>query len=410
MYFLKKLKNIGPAAMVTAAFIGPGTIATASRAGADFGYALLWALLFSVIATISLQLMAARLGLVTQEGLGESLRHQFQNPVLRTIALVLVFSAIVIGNAAYEAGNISGAIMGMQEFAGIWFVKSDSTFLVYAGLIGVISFVVLSIGSFRLIQNSLITLVLLMSFVFLTTCVLAWPSVRSILYGLFIPTLPDNSIFLTLGLIGTTVVPYNLFLHASSVKEKWTAVTDMQAVKWDTVLSVSVGGAISMAIVILSAVTFYGKGVTTNSVADLSFQLEPLMGNWSKLFLGAGFFAAGLSSSITAPLAAAYAANGIFNWKGMKDYRFKIVWMFILFTGLVFSCLGWKPITVILFAQVANGILLPFIALFLLLVVNNKRILKNHVNSRLTNLIGVIVVLIAFVLGIKSVGGVFGLW
>ena len=109
-----KLPKIGPAILVTAAFIGPGTVITASLAGANFGFSLLWALLFSVVATIILQEMAARLGVVTQQGLGENIRHTFQHPLLRAIAITLVVSAIVSGNGAYQSGNISGASLGLE--------------------------------------------------------------------------------------------------------------------------------------------------------------------------------------------------------------------------------------------------------------------------------------------------------
>ncbi|MCA9068723.1 MAG: Nramp family divalent metal transporter, partial [Planctomycetaceae bacterium] len=108
------LKKLGPGILVTAAFIGPGTITTASAAGAHFGFALLWALVFSVGATIILQEMAARLGLVTGEGLSEALRNTFQGP-LRLLMIILVILAIGVGNTAYQAGNIIGAAIGMES-------------------------------------------------------------------------------------------------------------------------------------------------------------------------------------------------------------------------------------------------------------------------------------------------------
>ena len=108
------MKGFGPGFLVTAAFIGPGSIATASVAGANFGFVLLWALLFSLIATIVLQEMAARLGLVSGSGLSQALRSTFSSPIISRCAVVLVVSAIGVGNAAYEAGNISGAALGLD--------------------------------------------------------------------------------------------------------------------------------------------------------------------------------------------------------------------------------------------------------------------------------------------------------
>ena len=115
----KKLKNIGPGAMVAAAFIGPGTITTATIAGSSFGYTLLWAVLFSVLATLVLQEMAARLGAITQNGVGHSLRKKISNPFGKLLVSVLVIAAVLVGNAAYEAGNITGAVLGLPSYQ--WF-------------------------------------------------------------------------------------------------------------------------------------------------------------------------------------------------------------------------------------------------------------------------------------------------
>lgn len=112
----KKLKQLGPGMIVAAAFIGPGTVTTASMAGAGYGYTLLWAMLFSILATITLQEMTARLGTQAKMGLGEAIRHKSTNRFLRYVSFALVISAIVIGNAAYESGNLAGAVLGFEDF------------------------------------------------------------------------------------------------------------------------------------------------------------------------------------------------------------------------------------------------------------------------------------------------------
>ncbi len=116
---MKWLKNLGPGLLVTAAFIGPGTIITASKAGADFGFALVWALVFSIFATIVLQEMCARLGLVTRQGLGESIRTTCKSPVARVLAAGLVIAALGLGNAAFQSANILGAASGLQAITGV---------------------------------------------------------------------------------------------------------------------------------------------------------------------------------------------------------------------------------------------------------------------------------------------------
>ena len=398
--------KFGPGALVTAAFIGPGTITTCSLAGANFGYALLWGMVFSIIATIVLQEMSARLGIITQSGLGEALRNHFSGRWVRVVTILLVISAIVIGNAAFETGNLLGAALGMDSI----FNKLGFDIKVWVVIIGIFSFVLLYVGSYKLIERVLIGLVILMSLAFITTAIVISPVISQVLKGMFIPTFPEGSLIALVGLIGTTVVPYNLFLHASAVRQRWKKPEDLNEARVDISVSVILGGFISIAIIITSAVAFFGTSATIKSGSDLGIQLEPLLGGWARYFMGAGLFAAGISSAITAPLAAAYAASGILGWEmSLKSAKFRAVWIFILLTGVIFASCGFKPIEAILFAQAANGILVPVIALYLLWVVNSKKVMGGNRNGILSNIAGVIVVIIALGIGIRSLLQVFGI-
>lgn len=395
----------GPGALITAAFIGPGTITTCSLAGARFGYALIWGLVFSVIATIVLQEMAARLGVITQQGLGEALRKHFNKLFPRLITSLLVISAIAIGNAAFEAGNIMGAALGIEALS---MAKGTPGYL-WILIIGTVTFAILFTGSYPLIEKVLIGLVILMSLTFLTTAILAKPNISSFLHGMFIPGIPSGSLLPLLGLIGTTVVPYNLFLYASAVRERWSGAAQLPQARSDTFFSIAIGGMVSIAIVVSAAVAFFNSGTTPESGSDLALQLQPLLGSWSKYFIGAGLFAAGISSAITAPLAAAWATSGVFGWeRNMRSWKFRMVWMGILLAGIVFAVMGFKPIEVILFAQAANGILLPVIAIYLLWIMNSARIMGQHTNAWLSNTLGGIVVLVVIALSTRTLLMVFG--
>ncbi|MEQ9468986.1 MAG: Nramp family divalent metal transporter [Ekhidna sp.] len=397
MKFIKKY--FGPSTLVTAAFIGPGTLTVCTLSGANFGYSLLWVLLFATIATIILQEMTARLGLITQAGLGEALRSQIENPLAKALAIVLVFTAIIVGNAAYEAGNISGAVLGISGIFG--------TPLPWALLIGLISFGVLFIGKAKIIERVLIGLVIVMSAVFLVTALLVQPDMLAIAKGLFIPSLTDKNQLAVLGLIGTTIVPYNLFLHASSVSQKWKSASDLQDLQKENGVAIGLGGLISMAIVITSAATIFGKGVT--GINEMAIQLEPLLGSWAKYFLALGLFAAGISSAITAPLAAAYTAQGIFGWKSdFRSIRFRAIWALILVIGTVFSMLGYKPIEVIQVAQAANGILLPIIVFFLIYLCNKESLLGTYVNKSWQNGLAILVIAVSLLVSFRSLNSVFG--
>lgn len=406
-FILKKRTQIGPAAMVAAAFIGPGTVTTATLAGAGYGYTLLWAVLFSTLATILLQEMAARLGVVGRLGLGDAIRKKIHHPLWRVLAFALVIMAILGGNAAYEAGNLTGAVLGFDEWRvqlGIWQFNP----LILA--IGLVAFILLFSGQYRTIERFLVLLVGTMSLVFFISAVLIRPDLWGILNGLFRPVLPENALLMVVGLIGTTIVPYNLFLHASAAAKRWETPEDLQQARKDTVISVALGGLITMAIVITAAAALHGQVDSVNNAADLAQQLRPLLGDWAQPFLSVGFLAAGLSSSITAPLAAAFATAGILGWSAdLRGRKFRWVWIFVLITGIAFSLVGFRPIMVILFAQIANGILLPVIAGFLLWVMNDQGLLGQHTNKTIRNVLGILVLLIALGLGLKSILSVMGL-
>lgn len=404
----KKLKQLGPGIMVSAAFIGPGTITTATLAGAGYGYTLLWAIGFSILATIILQEMAARLGVIGQIGVGDAIRKKATNKIFRILSFVLVISAITLGNAAYEAGNISGALLGIE---GINALNFDLFGLnIWLLIIGFTALILLWMGQYKKLEQTLAFLVAAMGLAFIVCCILLKPDIIAIFKGIFYPQLPDDSLLMVVGLIGTTVVPYNLFLHASSVKQRWKSPKDLATARWDTIISILLGGLITMTILICSAVAFQGEAQTPESMADLSQQLNPILGSWSAYFMGFGFLAAGFTSTVTAPLAAAFATSEIMGWKSdLKTKTFRAIWILVLVSGLVFASLGIKPVNLILIAQVANGLLLPFLASYLLWIMNDKQLVGQHVNRWWVNGLGLIIIMITLLLGIKSISSALGI-
>ncbi len=394
--WLARLRSVGPGAMVAAAFIGPGTVTTATVAGVETGVSLLWALLFSVVATVVLQEMAARLGLVTGLGLGEAIRGRFHRPWRRAAAALLVVGAIGVGNAAYQTGNLLGGSLGLEALFGGGASR-------WALLLSGVAFVLLWAGNYRLVERTLVGLVSLMAVVFVATAALLLPPAGELLTGLLVPRLPSDrsGLLLTLGLVGTTVVPYNLFLHASSVRERWSGPESLPDARMDTVLSVALGGLVSMAVVVTASGAIHGGEI--ENAADMAVQLEPLLGSWARGFFAVGLLAAGLTSAVTAPLAAAYATAGVLGWeRDVRGPRFRAVWMTVLLVGTVFAVVGLRPVPAILFAQVANGVLLPAVAAFLYLSVNDRSRMGDSANGLWMNLAGGLVVLVALGLGIRA--------
>lgn len=399
---IKKLTSyFGPGTFVAAAFIGPGTITICSIAGVEFGTDLIWALVLSILATIVLQNMSARIGLVTQKDLGTAMRHVVKHPVLKSILMFLVVVAIVFGNAAYEAGNISGAVMGFSVIYAETQVSFGNFQLDYLPLIiGLICFFILNLNSYKKIENVLIVLVVLMSLSFLTTAIITKPSYLELLKGIFLFKMPSDSLMTVLAIVGTTIVPYNLFLHSSIVQEKWNGLKGLKLAKLDSGIAIGLGGLVSIAVVV--AASRLPKEELL-SILDMAETLEPLYGVYAKYLLGFGFFAAGITSTLTAALAAAYVLKGCLGWKIDKSHpKFKWTWRGILFLGVFFSSLGINPIELIQVAQVSNAILLPFIAIILLAIVSNQKLMGKFKNTWFQNAIGILIVLFCLFLSLKS--------
>jgi len=396
------LKNVGPGVLVSAAFIGPGTVTVCTLAGVNFQFALLWALLLSILSCIVLQEMAARLGIISQAGLSESIRNEIKNPILRGFAILLIISAIVIGNAAYEAGNISGAVLGITALVNpLEIPLGEFSLNIWSVVIGAIAFALLYIGNYKVLERVFIGLVALMSISFIITAILTKPDLSLLFKGLFIPKLGADRILTVIALVGTTVVPYNLFLHASLVSEKWKDATKLPLARKDLIIAILLGGVVSMAIVICAATP---NLINVSSAADLAVGLEPLFGRYATWFIAIGLLSAGITSAITAPLAAAFVAKGCFGWKeGMRSTKFRAVWMGILILGIFFSSLQLKPVEIIQFAQVANGLLLPIIAIFLFWIVNRSSVMGKYKNTLMQNIFGILIIGIAIFLGAKSI-------
>ena len=387
---------LGPGLLISASFIGPGTVTTATVTGASFGFALSWAIVFSIIATIILQEMSARLGLMGKISTGEALRATFESPVAKLLMIALIVTAIGIGGAAYAGGDTTGTALAL----------SDVTSLpvpVLSGIIAAVLVLLLLTGSYKFFERFMTALVIILVGVFLVTAVAVKPDVGALLHGIFVPEVPAGAALTAIALIGTTVVPYNVFLHSNLVQEKWGDEPQdlaMKKARVDNVVSISIGGLITLAILTTAATVMFSQGLSAESAADLAEPLRPMLGDAAPWVLAIGLFAAGMTSAVAGPLGAAYAICGVMGWsRDLKDNKFRAIYLTVVIVGAIIAITGVNPVQVIILAQAANGILLPVVAFFLLYTMNNKKLLGEHVNGLATNIIGGIIFLITVVLG-----------
>jgi manganese transport protein len=376
--------------VIAAAFIGPGTVTTAAKAGADYGPDLLWALGFSVLACFILQEAASRVTSVSGTGLGD----HFNRLLNRRSAVFFIILTIVLGCVAYEAGNLLGAVAGLA-------LLTDLPSYALTGSIGLAALLLLSIRNIGKLVQWLGIIVAVMGICFVSSAVLQDVSFSSVLSGLFVPRIPDGGNLLVIALIGTTVVPYNIFLgagmkHSQRLKEMRISLG----------LAILLGGIISMGILITGTAIQEEFTFTALSLA-LENQLGPAAGS----LLGIGLFAAGLSSSVTAPLAAAISMKALFprqaQWNEGGRY-FRLTAVITLLTGLAFGLSGIQPVPVIVAAQAFNGIILPLVAVLLFILSNSREQLGEHCNTVLQNVLMGVVTAISVLLGLSNVISALG--
>lgn len=389
---MKRMVSILVWAVISAAFIGPGTVTTAAAAGAGFGLQLLWAVLFSTLATLILQEASARITIVSDFTLGQALRQRFSGGIGSILVLLLILGAIVLGCAAYEAGNILGGVAGAA--LGTGFSSSGLTLAV-----GVSAALLLWFGNIRYISYVLGAVVAFMGLAFLITAISLEPDASLLMRRTFWPALPRGSGVLVLGLIGTTVVPYNLFLGSGLARGQ-----NLPEMRFGLTLSILLGGLITMGVLV----------VGTAVRGDFSFQalagvLQSKLGVWAELLFAVGLFCAGFSSAVTAPLAAAVTAASLFGGAGNpswheKSRRFRAVWIGVLLVGVFFGLSGIRPVPAIILAQALNGIVLPLAAVFLLLMVNDRKVMGDEgCNGIFANVLSFAVALTTIVLGVMNI-------
>jgi manganese transport protein len=392
---VRRLVQIFFWSVIPAAFIGPGTVTTAAAAGAGHGLRLLWALTFSTVACLVLQEASARLTVVSGRDLGQAIRERFGGGALGGVVPAAVLAAVVLGCAAYEAGNLLGGVAGAALATGL---PRRGLTLVALGSAAVL----LWLGTTRTVSRVLGGVVAFMGVAFLVTAARLGPDPSSLVRGALLPRLPPGSPLLVMGLIGTTVVPYNLFLGSGIARGQ-----TLRELRFGLGVAVVLGGVISMGVLV--AGTAVDLPFTFDAVGQA---LRSRIGGWAESLFAWGLLAAGLSSAITAPLAAAVTARGLLargdgeggstpqaRWRD-RSWRFRLVWLLVLLTGAGFALADVRPIPAIILAQALNGLLLPFVAVFLLLVVNDVRLMGGEGrNGPLSNAVMGVVVLTTVALG-----------
>ncbi len=350
-----KISSVILWSVISAAFIGPGTVTTAVSAGSQFHLQLLWAVVFATVACIVLQEVSARITIASGLTLGQAMEKKFGTQKGFWIKW-LVGGSVVLGCAAYEAGNILGGTSGLL-------LLFDGNGKIYTILLALVAASVLWSGKGKWISTIMTILVGMMGIAFFALALYGDFSFSQLMVSSVVPSLPVGSELLTLGLVGTTIVPYNLFLGSGISKGQ-----TIPLMRIGLSVSVLIGGLITAWI--LMAGTLVGSFSSFSELANEFQNKIGIIGTWA---LGIGLFAAGFSSAITSPYAASMIATSVFGAE--KKSTIRLVWGAVLLMGFIFGISGVKPIPVILTVQALNGLILPLITGFLILIVNDQELM-----------------------------------
>jgi len=395
--------TVGPGVMVAAAFVGPGTVTTASVAGASSGMSLLWAVAISLLATIVLQELSIRSALSTNQDLAPLIRQFGHDRGWGVPIALLILCSVGLGNAAYQSGNLAGAAMGLSGATPVRFIHAVLvTGSFAAGLI--------LVDRYRLLERAMLILVGLMTCLLTGLAVACLPELMTA-HRQVVSNVHAFDATVVLALIGTTVVPYNLFLHATAVRHRWSGIALVDALRQARIESagaIVVGGLVTAAIMIVATVVIAGD-TSRPALEALQVGIDqrfPDIGRWA---MGAGLFAAGLTSAIAAPVAAGWAVCGVMGWNTSSGSKaFKGVALMVLAVGMLFAIFAARPVALIVLAQATNAVLLPLVALVLLAIVNSPLIPHDYRNGWPQNLIVTGVIGVVLLLAATKLLSVFG--
>lgn len=361
----EKLKSMGPAAIVTSAFVGPGTITTTTLAGVNFKYALLWAVLFSGLSLIILMEMAGRIGIISNHDIAEAATASFSN---KKVAAIVIKSIIVltlfVTAFGLEAGNLIGGSLGLADAVNLpqW---------LSAIILGVAAFYAVAVGTAKTLEKLMTFFVSLMGLIFVLTMILVGPNYMEVLNG-FIPTnIPEGSGVNIIALIGTTLIGINILMHATTTAQKWQGSTHLEDANFDIYFNVGIGTIITFAIIITSGTVLYGSGTSVDTPIVFSQMLEPTLGNYARIIGNIGIAAAGLSSAIATPLILKTVLARLFRWEA-NGTKARVTGGLAVIFGSIFAAFGTSPTQIIVFASALSGLFLPIVAILIMIAANNK--------------------------------------
>jgi Mn2+/Fe2+ NRAMP family transporter len=376
------LAVIGPGVIAASAGNDSGGISTYSQAGAKYGYEMLWMMMLMTFSLVIVQEMAGRMGAVTGKGFAALIRERFG--VRPTFFAMLMLLA---SNAATSVAEFAGIAAAMELFGVSKYISVP--------VAAVVVWLLVVRGSFRNVEKVLLAL----SLVFVTYIITAFaakPDWLVVGASLVTPSVRFEPGFfaLAVALTGTTVAPWMQFFVQSNIVDKGTSIKEWALAKWDVIVGAIAANVVAIFIIVTTATVLHPKGVVITEAAQAAAALTPLVGQYATILFAVGLLAASVLAACVLPLTAGYSICEAFGWEAGVDRKFSEapifigIYTFVIFVGAALILIpGLNLVAVMILSQVVNGMMLPFLLIFMMIIVNDRRIMGEHTNGRFFNIV-----------------------
>lgn len=364
---LALFRNTGPGFLVAVGFIDPGNIASGVVAGATYGYSLLWVVVVGTALVYLLQRRAALVGLGGRACLSEAIAERVGSRTRHGLASLLALAGV-----ATLVAELLGTAIGLHLLTGLPVTLG-------AALTAFVAYAIVWRGEYHHVEDLVVGFVALIGGCYLAEIWLAQPQWGQVARGALIPTLDGGSLWIALSVLGAIVMPTNLYLHSSLVQERnWTAA-DLKKERTDTLVSMSAGGLINAAIIVVAAAVFFQHGRVVETLEQAAETLTPLVGGSARTIFALGLVAAGFASTVTGMMASAYGVGGFLHGsQHHRDKPFRVIAAAVAFVALVIVAFDSNALWLMVASQAALAILLPCTVIPLL-------VLSRQVRRRLSN-------------------------
>ena len=375
---------VGPGLITVNAGNDAGGIATYASIGAKYGYKMLWGLVLITFSLAIIQEMNARMAVVTGKGLSDLIREKF-GVKWTFFAMFILF----IANFGVVVADFAGVASSMELFG---VSKYISVPIVAVGV-----WLLVIKGSYRKVEKVFLAFTFVF-FGYIISAFMSKPDWGNVFSSMATPTLPLETGFILafIGMIGTTITPYMQFYLQSSIVDKKMNIKDYKYEKLDVYLGAFWGNAVSFFIIVCTAATLFKSGIMVESAADAAMALKPLAGQYAFILFGGGLFGASVLAAAIIPLSTSYAICEAFGWESGVDNSYKeapaflgIYTFIIAISSIVILIPNLSLMGILIATQQIAGVLSPIILIFMIILVNDKRIMGTYVNTKIQNTISI---------------------